>query len=112
LTDEGKYELVITHLEDAKRGDPEDLYMTFSSAVDLTAGGYAETINPRLDDYLATSPPGRVGILALDYFEKPRELVAHIIDMNRREVSRRSRPTRTSKDAQQAPCVTRHEELR
>jgi hypothetical protein len=77
-----KYELVVKHVEKAKRGDPEDLYITFSSAVTLQASGYSETINPRLNDYLAGSPPGRVGIIVMDYFEEPRELVSNVIKMN------------------------------
>ncbi len=82
LKEEDKYELVIAHLEEARRGDPKDLYITFSSAVALKARGYAKTINPRLNDYLAGSPRGRVGVIAMDYFEEPSELVSHIINMN------------------------------
>lgn len=82
LDDQEKYELVIAHLEEAKKGDPQDLYITFSSAVDVKARGYAETINPRLNDYLAGSPPGRAGIIVMDYFEEPRELVSNVIKMN------------------------------
>ncbi|MGH3852439.1 MAG: phosphatidylinositol-specific phospholipase C [Pseudonocardiaceae bacterium] len=82
LGGEEKYELVVAHLEVAKKGDPRDLYITFASAVSLKARGYAEEINPRLNDYLAGSPKGRVGIIALDYFEQPRELVSHVIAMN------------------------------
>ncbi|MFZ0118959.1 MAG: phosphatidylinositol-specific phospholipase C, partial [Pseudonocardiaceae bacterium] len=75
LTDDDKYNIIIAHLEAAKQGDPKDLYITFCSAVDLTARGYAQTINPRLSDYLATSPSGRVGIIVMDYFEDPPDLV-------------------------------------
>jgi len=82
LPSEQKYELVVDHLEQAKSGDLENLYITFSSAVGLKAGGYAQTINPRLDDYLVRSAKGRVGIIAMDYFEQPRELVSHVINMN------------------------------
>ncbi|MGB6162082.1 MAG: phosphatidylinositol-specific phospholipase C [Pseudonocardiaceae bacterium] len=82
LREEDKYELVIAHLEEARRGDPKDLYITFSSAVDLTARGYAKTINPRLNDYLVRSLRGRVGVIAMDYFEEPPELVSNIINMN------------------------------
>lgn len=80
--DDEKFGFVVAHLEDAGRGDPGDLYITFSSAVALTARGYAETINPRLNDYLQESPRGRVGIIVMDYFEQPRELVANVIKMN------------------------------
>ncbi|MGH3973304.1 MAG: phosphatidylinositol-specific phospholipase C [Pseudonocardiaceae bacterium] len=82
LEDGEKYELIIAHLEEAKSGDPKDLYITFSSAVDVKARGFAETINPRLDDYLAGSPKDRVGIIVMDYFEQPRELVSNVIKMN------------------------------
>lgn len=42
LDDYVKYELVLAHLEEAKGGDSKDLYITFSSAVGLTAGGFAK----------------------------------------------------------------------
>ena len=77
-----KLDFVIAHLEEAARGDPADLYITFSGAVGLTARGYAEKINPRLSDYLEESPRGRVGIIAMDYFEQPHELVANVIKVN------------------------------
>ncbi len=77
-----KYGLVVTHIEKAKNGDIQDLYVTFSSAVTLQASGHAESINPRLSDYLAASPKARVGIIAMDYFEDPRELVSNVIRMN------------------------------
>jgi 1-phosphatidylinositol phosphodiesterase len=83
LKGEEKYELVAAHLEEAKKGDPRDLYITFSSAVGLKAHGYAKTINPRLNNYLAESSNGRVGIIAMDYFEEPPELVSNVIKMNR-----------------------------
>jgi hypothetical protein len=79
---DNKYDLVVTHLEKARGGDKEDLYITFSSAVTLQASGYAETINPRLSNYLAGSAPGRVGIIVMDYFDEPRDLVSHVIQMN------------------------------
>jgi len=82
LDDQEKYELVVAHLEEAMKGDPKDLYITFSSAVDVQARGFAETINPRLNDYLAGSPAGRAGIIVMDYFEEPRELVSNVIKMN------------------------------
>ncbi|MGB8961695.1 MAG: phosphatidylinositol-specific phospholipase C [Pseudonocardiaceae bacterium] len=80
--DDNKFDFVVSHLEDARSGDPKDLFITFSSAVDLTARGYAETINPRLNDYLAASPPGRLGIVVMDYFEKPPDLVPNVIKAN------------------------------
>lgn len=82
LKDEEKYELVVAHLEEAKKNDLKDLYITFSSAVGLKAHGYAEVINPRLNDYLVESSKGRVGIIAMDYFEEPPELVSNVIKMN------------------------------
>jgi hypothetical protein len=77
-----KYKFVIAHIEEAWRRAPRDLYITFSSAVNLKARGYARFINPRLSDYLAGSPQGRVGIIAMDYFEEPRELVSNVIRTN------------------------------
>lgn len=79
---EDKFDFVVAHLEQARWGDPHDLFITFSSAVGLAAGGYAKTINPRLNNYLAESSPGRVGIIAMDYFEDPPELVSNVIRMN------------------------------
>lgn len=86
LEDAEKYELIVAHLglEEAKRGGLRDLYITFSSAVDLKARGFAKTINPRLNYYLARSPHGRGGIIAMDYFEEPPELVSNVIKLNRR----------------------------
>jgi 1-phosphatidylinositol phosphodiesterase len=80
--EDDKYNFIITHLEEAVSRNPRDLYITFCNAVTLNARGYAKTINPRLNDYLAGSSRGRVGIMALDYFEEPRELVSNVIDMN------------------------------
>lgn len=77
-----KYNFMITHIEEARRRSPKDLYITFSSAVHLNARGYSKVINPRLNEYLARSTQGRVGIIAMDYFEEPRELVSNIIKMN------------------------------
>ncbi|MGQ0779411.1 MAG: phosphatidylinositol-specific phospholipase C [Pseudonocardiales bacterium] len=80
--DEDKFDFIVSHMEDARRGDPKDIYITFSSAVDLTARGYSKAINPRLNDYLAQSPQGRIGIIVMDYFEEPQELVSNVIKMN------------------------------
>jgi 1-phosphatidylinositol phosphodiesterase len=91
--DDDKYNFVIAHIEDARRGDPQDLYITFSSAVDLTARGYAKTINPRLNDYLAGSPPGRVGIIVMDYCEEPQDLVSNVIKTNSATATTTRRPT-------------------
>ncbi|MDQ4033490.1 MAG: phosphatidylinositol-specific phospholipase C [Actinomycetota bacterium] len=82
--DDDKFDFVIAHLREAERSDPNDLYITFSSAVGLTARGseYSNTINPRLNDYLARSRHGRVGIIVMDFFEHPRELVSNVIKTN------------------------------
>lgn len=80
--EENKHNFMMTHMEEAKRRAPRDLYITFSSAVNLNARGYSKTLNPRLNDYLAGSSRGRVGIVAMDYFEKPQELVSNVIRMN------------------------------
>ena len=80
--EDDKFDFVTTHMEEARRGDPEDLYITFSSAVDLTAHSYSRAINPRLDDHLAASSRGRIGIIVMDYFEEPQELTSRVIHMN------------------------------
>jgi hypothetical protein len=80
--EDDKYNFIITHIEEARRRDPRDLYITFSSAVNGKFRGYSKTINPRLNDYLAGSSQGRVGIIAMDYFEEPQELVPNVIKMN------------------------------
>lgn len=77
-----KFDYVVDHMEKARRGDLNDLYITFSSAVGPTARGYSKKINPRLNDYLAKSSPGRIGIIVMDYFEEPRELVTNVIKAN------------------------------
>ena len=77
-----KIGFVIAHLEKARIGNLNELYITFSSAVGLTARGYSNKINTRLNDYLAESPPGRLGIIVMDYFEEPRELVTNVIKAN------------------------------
>ncbi|MGH7883789.1 MAG: phosphatidylinositol-specific phospholipase C, partial [Candidatus Dormibacteraceae bacterium] len=80
--DDDKFDYVVAHIEKARRGDQNELYITFSSAVGLTAHGYSKKINPRLNDYLAESPPGRIGIIVMDYFEEPQELVSNVIKAN------------------------------
>ncbi len=80
--DDNKFNFIVDHIEKAKNGGSDELYITFSSAVGLTARGYSKKINPRLNDYLAESPPGRIGIIAMDYFEEPRELVTNVIKAN------------------------------
>lgn len=80
--EDAKYNFITDHLVEARIHDPGNLYITFSSAVNLRARGYSRSINPRLNDYLAGSPQGRVGIIAMDYFEEPRELVSNVIRTN------------------------------
>jgi 1-phosphatidylinositol phosphodiesterase len=77
-----KYNFIKDHIEEARRADSGDLYITFTSAVNLKAAGYSKAINPRLSDYLAQSSAGRIGIIVMDYFEKPKELVSNVIKMN------------------------------
>jgi hypothetical protein len=77
-----KYNFMVTHMEEAKRRNPKDLYITFSSAVNLHARSYAKTINPRLNEYLAKSSQGRVGIVAMDYFQDPPTLISNVIKLN------------------------------
>ncbi|MDQ2882690.1 MAG: phosphatidylinositol-specific phospholipase C [Actinomycetota bacterium] len=93
--EDDKYKFVEDHIEEARRGDSRDLYITFSSAVNLKAAGYSRAINPRLSDYLAESPPGRTGIIVMDYFEKPRELISNVIKMNWRTGRPTVTPSRT-----------------
>jgi 1-phosphatidylinositol phosphodiesterase len=80
--EDDKLNFVVAHMEKARHGDPNELFITFSSAVGLTAHGYSKKINPRLNDYLAESPPGRIGIIVMDYFEEPRELISNVIKAN------------------------------
>ncbi|MCA1822006.1 MAG: phosphatidylinositol-specific phospholipase C [Pseudonocardia sp.] len=80
--EDDKFNFVVAHIEKARHGDPGELYITFASAVGMTARGYSKKINPRLNDYLAESPPGRIGIIVMDYFEEPRELVSNVIKAN------------------------------
>jgi 1-phosphatidylinositol phosphodiesterase len=80
--DDDKFDFVVTHIEKARNGELNELYITFTSAVGATARGYSKKINPRLNDYLAESPPGRIGIIVMDYFEEPRELVSNVIKAN------------------------------
>jgi 1-phosphatidylinositol phosphodiesterase len=80
--EDDKYNFTLDHIKKAKNGDLRDLYITFSSAVGLRAVGYSKAINPRLSDYFEKSPRGRIGIVAMDYFEKPQELVPNVIKTN------------------------------
>jgi 1-phosphatidylinositol phosphodiesterase len=77
-----KFDYVVDHIEKARHGDPDELYITFSSAVGLTARSYSNELNPRLNGYLAKSPPGRIGIIAMDYYQEPKELVTNVIKAN------------------------------
>lgn len=80
--EDDKFNFVVDHIEKARNGNPNELYITFSSAVGPTARSYSKKINPRLNDYLANSSPGRIGIIVMDYFEEPQELVSNVIKAN------------------------------
>ena len=80
--EDDKFKFVVDHIENARRGDPGELFITFASAVGVTPRGYSDKINPRLNDYLAKAPPGRIGIIVMDYFEEPPELVSNVIKAN------------------------------
>lgn len=87
--EEDKYDCIIAHIEEARRGDSRDLYITFASAVSMKASRYSKTINKYLNVYLAGLPRGRVGIIVMDYFELPRKLVSHVIKINEQMGDRR-----------------------
>lgn len=80
--EENKYDCIVEHIEQARHGDPGELYITFASAVGIKASRYSKVINRYLNVYLAGLPKGRVGIIVIDYFEQPRKLVSHVIKMN------------------------------
>jgi 1-phosphatidylinositol phosphodiesterase len=80
--DDDKFNFVVAHIEKARSGEQNELFITFSSAVGPTARSYSKKINPRLNDYLAETRPGRIGIIVMDYFEEPRELVSNVIKAN------------------------------
>ena len=80
--DDDKFGFVVAHIEKARNGGLNELFITFSSAVGATGRGYSKKINPRLNDYLAESPPGRIGVIVMDYFEEPQELVSNVIKAN------------------------------
>ena len=88
--EDNKYDCIIDHIEEARQGDPEVLYITFLSAVGVKAGRYSKIMNQYLNVYLAGLPKGtRVGIIVMDYFEQPRKLVSHVIKLNERMCDRR-----------------------
>jgi 1-phosphatidylinositol phosphodiesterase len=96
--EDSKYDCINSHIEEARRGDPGDFYITFASAVGVKAIRYSKIINKYLNIYLAGLPEGRVGIIVTDYFEQPGDLVSNVIKMNgrvgdRRPVSKRSAET-------------------
>ncbi|MGB6224267.1 MAG: hypothetical protein WBF76_02740, partial [Pseudonocardiaceae bacterium] len=55
--EDDKYNFILDHIKKARNGGLRDLYITFSSAVNLRA-------------------------VAMDYFEKPQELVPNVIKTN------------------------------
>lgn len=90
-----KYDCVAAHIDEARKGDSGELYITFASAVGMTASRYSKTINEYLNVYLSGFTKERIGIIVLDYFEQPRKLVSNVIRMNgrvsdRRQFSKRS----------------------
>jgi 1-phosphatidylinositol phosphodiesterase len=87
--EENKFSCVVDHIERARQGDPEVLYITFSSAVGMKAFRYSRIVNQYLNVYLAGLPKGRVGIIVMDYFEQPRKLVSNVIKINERIRGRR-----------------------
>jgi hypothetical protein len=88
--EDNKYDCIIAHMDDARRGDFADLYITFASAVGMTANRYSKTINEYLNVYLSGLTKERIGIIVLDYFEQPRKLVSNVIKMNDRMSDRMS----------------------
>lgn len=82
--EENKYDCIVAHIEEARKGGLGDLYITFASAVGMKAARYSKTINTYLNVYLAGLPRGRVGIIVMDYFELPRQLVSNVIKINER----------------------------
>lgn len=77
-----KFDFIVEHLDKARHGDQGELFITFSSAVNLKPSRYSKAINRRLSDYLANAPRGRLGIIVTDYFDRPRELVSNVIAAN------------------------------
>lgn len=100
--EENKYGCIIDHIEEARQGDPEALYITFLSAVGMKAIRYSKIMNQYLNVYLAGLPKGtRVGVIVMDYFEQPRKFVSHVIKLNERMRDRRP----VSKRDSQAPAA-------
>lgn len=87
--EENKYDCIVAHIEEARKGKPEDLYITFASAVGMKAARYSKIINRYLNVYLAGLSGGRVGIVVMDYFELPRQLVSNVIKINKRITAQR-----------------------
>ena len=96
--EDNKYDCVIAHIEEARQGKSGDLYITFASAVGIKALRYSKTINMYLNVYLAGLPRGRIGIIVMDYFEKPQKLVSNIIKMNELMCDQRPVTKRSAED--------------
>lgn len=96
--EENKYDCIVAHIEEARKGDPSDLYITFASAVGMRAARYSKIINKYLNVYLAGLPRGRVGIVVMDYFELPRQLVSNVIKINQRPGGQPRLYQRTAQD--------------
>ncbi|HZS22508.1 MAG TPA: phosphatidylinositol-specific phospholipase C [Pseudonocardiaceae bacterium] len=103
---DNKFNYVVDHIEKARCGDPNELYITFSSAVGLTARGYSNKLNLRLNNYLAKSSPGRIGIIAMDYYQEPKELVSNVIKAN---VKRKQPALQTEPPRQATGRTTQHQ---
>ena len=84
--------------------DPDELYITFFSAVGLTARGYSKKINLCLNDCLPESPQGRIGIIVMDYFEESRG-ISFQCDRSERQhgTDRRSRTVSEHRSRNQPP---------
>jgi 1-phosphatidylinositol phosphodiesterase len=94
--EDNKYDCIVAHMDEARRGDRGDLYITFASAVGMTANRYSKTINEYLNVYLSGLTKERIGIVILDYFEQPRKLVSNVIKMNDRMGDRRPSSKRSA----------------
>lgn len=103
--EENKGDCIIAHIEEARRGEPGDLYITFASAVGIKAARYSKMMNKYLNAYLAGLNRERVGIIVLDYFEQPRKLVYNVVKMNTRAAGRQAVHTHSLAPQQHGPDV-------
>ncbi|MGH3794511.1 MAG: phosphatidylinositol-specific phospholipase C [Pseudonocardiaceae bacterium] len=96
--EDNKYDCLIAHIDEARRGEFGDFYIAFASAVGMKSSRYSKIINKYLNAYLSGLPRGRIGIIVMDYFEQPRKLVSNVIKMNERIDNRRPASTRSAED--------------